>query len=149
MVSKFYHELEAGDVFVDPGGTVHTGTISGGGGSGGVGWSHNGVVSAQTDLILSVAFLNDGEEFGPSTVSAIGADGLALPSDTSVEVGELDSAGSFNSDVILVTGDGISRYIDSPNSDVMVNTSGSDMVGAVMFRNTRNEQVGVFTEGVL
>lgn len=150
MVDKVLNEITALDSFTDPGGVTHTGAISSSGGdNSGVIWNHNGSVTAQSDLILYLTEVSDGGSLSPSTVTVVGADGLALPTNTTLDLGVIDSGGEFTSQVTLAVGDGSTRYIEITTDDAYDNSSGSSTVGAVMFRNQRDSSVGVFTQGTL
>lgn len=148
MVNKYYDAIEAGETFTDPGGTVHTGSISGdGGGTSGASWSHSGELNAQSDVILYIDHVDDGVSFGPTSVTAIDAHGMALPSNTSMMVGWLDSAGSFSQGNTIISGDGSSRYVQQEVSTTWTNETGSPRTSAIIFRNNRDERVNVFTHG--
>lgn len=150
MINKTIGELQVTESITDPTGTTYTSLDGGGGsgGSGGVGWSHNGRVGAEDDVILALHEVPAGNSWGPQIVTAIAASGLALPSETQIEVGHLDSGGGFSDGNIILFGNGSSRYIENDVSTEWTNNTGGTATGAVLFRNFQSIETSVFTSGV-
>lgn len=144
MVNKQIEELTVTSAIVDPGGTEHTGTISGGGGNA---FSHSGVIDAQSDAVLYVTEIADAGSFSVDAFTASRADVTPLPLNSSLAIATFD--GSGNSSVVgsIQDFDGSRQFIDESDDLSYVNSSGSTEIIGVLFINNTNNQIDLYASG--